>query len=172
MKKAKSIEIRLFFTFSMDAFDFTLYNYKYKIKKGRKAMKQTNQALTKDIEKVDVTKEMKEKCFRKTKGYEGTLGKVEKEGSLYIITFAEGYTAFCQKQRKARKVTEVIWYSKIAKEEKEQKKKLEDYIEEFKKNGILFDGKTIPEFIDTKESFRARKKAEEKLTQNHTKKSL
>lgn len=115
-------------------------------------MKQTNQTLIKDIEKVDVTKEMKEKCFRKTKGHECTLGKVEKEGNLYIITFAEGYTAFYQKQRKARKVTEVIWYSKIAKEEKEQKKKLEDYIEEFKKNGILFDGKIIPEFLDTKES--------------------
>ncbi len=135
-------------------------------------MKQQNQALTKDIEKVDVTKEMKEKCFRKTKGYESTLGKVEKEGSLYYITFAEGYTAFCEKQRKARKVTEVIWYSKIAKEEKDQNKKLEDYIKEFKKNGIIFDGKTIPEFIDTQESLQARRKAEEKLTRNHTKREF
>ena len=67
--------------------------------------------LTKDNEKVDVTKEMKERCFRKIKGYENTLGKVEKEGSIYYITFAEGYTAFCQKERKARKITEVLWYS-------------------------------------------------------------
>lgn len=135
-------------------------------------MKQTNQTITKDIEKVDVTKEMKEKCFRKTKGYENTLGKVEKQGNLYFITFAEGYTAFCQKQRKARKVTEVIWYSKIAKEEKDQNKKLDDYIEEFKKNGILFDGKTIPEFIDTKESLKARQREKSKLEKTHTKREF
>ena len=36
-------------------------------------MKQTNQTLTKNIEIIDVTKEMKAKCFRKTKGYEDTL---------------------------------------------------------------------------------------------------
>ena len=125
-------------------------------------MKQENQALTKDIEREDVTKEMKEKCFRKTKGYENTLEKVEKEGNLYYITFAEGYTAFLQKERIARKVTEVIWYSKIAKEEKDQNKKLEDYINEFKANKILFDGKTTPEFIDTEKSLKARKKAEQK----------
>ncbi len=125
-------------------------------------MKQTNQALTKEIEKVDVTKEMKEKCFRKTKGYENTLGKVEKQGNLYFITFAEGYTAFCEKERKARKVTEVIWYSKIAKEEKDQNKKLEDYIKEFKENKIIFDGKTIPEFIDTEKSLKTRQREETK----------
>lgn len=125
-------------------------------------MKQTNQALTKELEKVDVTKEMKEKCFRKTKGYENTLGKVEKQGNLYFITFAEGYTAFCEKERKARKVTEVIWYSKIAKEEKDQNKKLEDYIKEFKENKIIFDGKTIPEFIDTEKSLKTRQREETK----------
>lgn len=125
-------------------------------------MKQTNQALTKKLEKVDVTKEMKEKCFRKTKGYENTLGKVEKQGNLYFITFAEGYTAFCEKERKARKVTEVIWYSKIAKEEKDQNKKLEDYIKEFKENKIIFDGKTIPEFIDTEKSLKTRQREETK----------
>ena len=36
-------------------------------------MKQTNQAITKDIERVDVTKEIK--------GYETTIEKVEKEGN-------------------------------------------------------------------------------------------
>lgn len=116
--------------------------------------------LTKDNEKVDVTKEMKERCFRKIKGYENTLGKVEKEGSIYYITFAEGYTAFGQKERKARKITEVLWYSKIAMEEKEQNKKLEDYLKEFKENGIAFDGKTIPEFIDTIKDVKARKEKE------------
>ena len=125
-------------------------------------MKQENQALTKDIQREDVTKEIKQKCYSKTKGYEQAIEKVEKEGNLYYITFAEGYTAFLQKERKARKFTEIKWYLKIAKEEKEQNKKLEDYINEFKANKILFDGKTIPEFIDTEKSLKARKKAEQK----------
>ena len=60
-------------------------------------MEEKNHLLTKELERIDVTKEMKEKCFRKTKGYEDTLGKVEKEGTIYYITFAEGYTAFGQK---------------------------------------------------------------------------
>ena len=117
---------------------------------------------TKELERIDVTKEMKEKCYKKTKGYEETIGKVEKEGNLYYITFSKDYTAFGQKQRKARKVTEVLWYSKVAKEEKEQNKKLEDYIKEFQENGIAFDGKTIPEFIDTKKDLAKKKKMEVK----------
>ena len=127
--------------------------------------------LTKDNKRIDVTKEMKEKCFRKTKGYEDTLEKVEKEDNMYYITFAEGFSALLQKERKARKITEVMWYSKIAKEEKEQNKRLEDYIKEFKENGIIFDGKTIPEFIDTKESIKTRKVDEmERSPKNETKK--
>lgn len=51
-----------------------------------------------------------------------------------------------------------MWYSRIAKEEKEQNKKVEDYIKEFKENGIIFDGKTIPEFIDTEKSLKARQR--------------
>lgn len=121
-------------------------------------MNQTNQAITKDFERIDVTKEIKEKCYSKTKNYEITIEKVEKEGSLYFITFAKDYTAFGQKERKARKITEVMWYSRIAKEEKEQNKKIEDYIKEFKENGILFDGKNIPEFIDTEKSLKARQR--------------
>ena len=121
-----------------------------------------NVLYTKELERIDVTKEMKEKCYKKTKGYEETIGKVEKEGSLYYITFSKDYTAFGQKQRKARKVTEVLWYSKVAKEEKEQNKKLEDYIKEFQENGIAFDGKTIPEFIDTKKDLAKKKKLEVK----------
>ena len=117
---------------------------------------------TKELERIDVTKEMKEKCYKKTKGYEETIGKVEKEGNLYYITFSKDYTAFGQKQRKARKVTEVLWYSRIAKEEKEQNKKLEDYIKEFQENGNAFDGRTIPEFIDTKKDLAKKKKLEVK----------
>ena len=133
-------------------------------------MKQ-NVLYTKDIEKVDVTKEMKNKCFKKTKGYENTIGKVEKEGTIYYITFAEGYTAFGQKERKARKVTEVMWYSKIATEEKEKGFNLESTLKEFKDNGIIFDGKTIPEFIDTEKSLKARELEKiKRSTKNETKK--
>lgn len=124
-------------------------------------MKQ-NVLSTKELERIDVTKEMKEKCYKKTKGYEETIGKVEKEGNLYYITFSKDYTAFGQKERKARKVTEVLWYSKIAKEEKEQNKTITDYIKEFKENGIAFDGKTIPEFIDTEKDLEKKKKLEVK----------
>ena len=124
-------------------------------------MKQ-NVLSTKELERIDVTKEMKEKCYKKTKGYEETIGKVEKEGNLYYITFSKDYTAFGQKERKARKVTEVLWYSKIAKEEKKQNKTITDYIKEFKENGIAFDGKTIPEFIDTEKDLEKKKKLEVK----------
>ncbi len=124
-------------------------------------MKQ-NVLSTKELERIDVTEEMKEKCYKKTKGYEETIGKVEKEGNLYYITFSKDYTAFGQKERKARKVTEVLWYSKIAKEEKEQNKTITDYIKEFKENGIAFDGKTIPEFIDTEKDLEKKKKLEVK----------
>ena len=133
-------------------------------------MKQ-NVLYTKDIEKVDVTKEMKNKCFKKTKGYENTIGKVEKEGTIYYITFAEGYTAFGQKERKARKVTEVMWYSKIATEEKKKGFNLESTLKEFKDNGIIFDGKTIPEFIDTVKSLKTRELEKiKRSTKDETKK--
>ena len=112
-------------------------------------MKRTNQTLTKEIEREDVTNEVKQKCYKKTKGYENSIEKVEKEGSLYFITFSKGYTAFGQNQRKARKIAEVQWYSRIATEEKENGFNLTETLKAFKENGILFDGKTIPEFIDT-----------------------
>lgn len=121
-------------------------------------MKKTNQTLTKDTEIIDVTEEMKKRCYKKTKGYEDTIEKVEKKGSYYFITFSKDYTAFCEKERIARSVSEVQWFSRIAKEEKELNKTLNDYIKEFKENGIIFDGKTIPEFIDTEKSLKARQR--------------
>ena len=121
-------------------------------------MKKANQTLTKDTEIIDVTEEMKKRCYKKTKGYEDTIEKVEKKGSYYFITFSKDYTAFCEKERIARSVSEVQWFSRIAKEEKELNKTLNDYIKEFKENGIIFDGKTIPEFIDTEESLKARQR--------------
>lgn len=121
-------------------------------------MKKANQTLTKDTEIIDVTEEMKKRCYKKTKGYEDTIEKVEKKGSYYFITFSKDYTAFCEKERIARSVSEVQWFSRIAKEEKELNKTLNDYIKEFKENGIIFDGKTIPEFIDTEKSLKARQR--------------
>lgn len=113
---------------------------------------------TKKLQRIDVTKEMKEKCYKKTKGYEDTIEKVEKEDNLYFITFSKDYTAFGQKQRIARRITEVLWYSRLAKEEKDKNKKIEDYIKEFQENEIVFDGKNIPEFIDTKKDLEKKKK--------------
>lgn len=121
-------------------------------------MKKINQTLTKDTEIIDVTEEMKKRCYKKTKGYEDTIEKVEKKGSYYFITFSKDYTAFCEKERIARSVSEVQWFSRIAKEEKELNKTLNDYIKEFKENEIIFDGKTIPEFIDTEKSLKARQR--------------
>lgn len=119
-----------------------------------------NSLLTKDIEKLDVTTEMKEKCFSKSKHYEKSIKKVTKEGTIYVIEFAEGYSAFTEKTRKARRIGELQWYSKIATEEKNNGYDLKHYIEEFKQNNIVFNGKDIPEFIDTKKDLAKKQKQE------------
>ncbi len=121
-----------------------------------------NSLLTKDIEKLDVTEEMKNRCFSKTKHYEKSIKKVTKEGNIYVIEFAEGYTAFTKKIRKARKIGELKWYSQIATEEKTNGYDLNHYIEEFKQNNIVFNGKDIPEFIDTKKDLAKKQKQEVK----------
>ncbi len=108
-----------------------------------------SELLTNEEEKIDVTNDVKGKCYSKAKGYENAIEKVEKAEGIYFITFAKGYTAFGEKSRKARKLTEVKWYSRIATEEKESGFNLTETLKNFKENGILFDGKTIPEFIDT-----------------------
>ena len=53
-------------------------------------------------------------------------------------------------------------FTVFANEEKENGYDLKHYIEEFKKNKIAFDGKNIPEFIDTIEDVKARKQKEQK----------
>lgn len=54
-----------------------------------------------------------------------------------------------KKTRKARRIGELQWYSKIATEEKNNGYELNHYIKEFKQNNIIFNGTDIPEFIDT-----------------------
>lgn len=113
------------------------------------------------ITKEDVTQEMVDRCFSKVKGYEKSIKKVVKEGKEYVITFNEGYTAFLSNVRKARTIGEVVWLSRIATDEKANGYDLKHYIEEFKQNNIAFDGKTIPEYIDTIEQVEKRKAKEE-----------
>ena len=127
-------------------------------------MEQKNHLLTKEDEKIDVTKEIRERCYSKIKHYEEAIKRVTKDGTIYIIEFADGYTAFTQKIRKARRIGELQWYLKIANEEKANGYDLKHYIEEFKKNKIAFDGKNIPEFIDTEKQVKAQenKKLKEK----------
>lgn len=112
------------------------------------------------ITKEDVTQEMVDRCFSKVKGYEKSIKKVIKEGKEYVITFNEGYTAFLSNVRKARTIGEVVWLSRIATDEKANGYDLKHYIEEFKQNNIAFDGKTIPEYIDTIEQVEKRKAKE------------
>ena len=118
-----------------------------------KELNEKNANLTKE----DVTQEMIDRCYSKVKGYEKSIKSVVKEGKIYNITFNDGYTAFLSKTRKARTIGEVVWLSKIATDEKANGYDLAHYIEEFKQNKIAFDGKTIPEFIDTIEQVEKRK---------------
>lgn len=121
------------------------------------------------ITKEDVTQEMVDRCFSKVKGYEKSIKKVIKEGKEYVITFNEGYTAFLSNVRKARTIGEVVWLSRIATDEKANGYDLKHYIEEFKQNNIAFDGKTIPEYIDTIEQVEKRKAKEEAQKAKETK---
>ena len=121
------------------------------------------------ITKEDVTQEMVDRCFSKVKGYEKSIKKVIKEGKEYVITFNEGYTAFLSNVRKARTIGEVVWLSRIATDEKANGYDLKHYIEEFKQNNIAFDGKTIPEYIDTIEQVEKRKAKEEAQKVKETK---
>lgn len=96
------------------------------------------------------------------KSYQETIKRVMQNGRLYQVELADGYTAFLENTRLARRVPEIGFIARIAKEEKEGNKTLNDYIKEFKQNGISFDGKTIPQFIDTIEDVKARQEKEAK----------
>lgn len=113
-------------------------------------MKQNqNHLLTKDEVTIDVTKEI---IPRLAKKYMNAIAKVTKDGSIYEITFAEGYTIFGQTKRKAKNIFGIMWYSRIATEEKDEGKfDFDKWTKFFTENKIVWDGKNIPEYILTKE---------------------
>lgn len=100
------------------------------------------------------------------KKYRDAVKSIKDDGKLYLVELNKGYTAFGQSSRYARTLPEVGFIARIATEELPQEdgkqKGYTDYVKEFKENGIAFDGKTIPTFIDTKEKVEkeATKKAE------------
>ena len=122
--------------------------------------KKQNHLLTKDETTKNVTKDILPRISKK---YMDSISKVTKEGSVYEITFAEGYTIFGQKTRKCRNIPGIMWYSKIATEEKEEGKfNFEKWKNYFIENKVVWDGKNIPEYIETKQQIKARKEKEAK----------
>lgn len=96
------------------------------------------------------------------KKYRDAVKSIKDDGRIYLVELNKDYTAFGQTKRYARSLPEVGFIARIATEEKELGKGYSDYVKEFKENGINFDGKTIPTFIDTVEKVKAQeaKKAE------------
>lgn len=120
-----------------------------------------NKAFTNEENKKNVTKDVLPRLAKK---YMDSISRVTKEGSVYEITFAEGYTIFNQKTRRARNIPGIMWYSRIASEEKaEGKFNFEKWATYFTENKVVWNGKDIPEFIETKEQIKARKEKEKQL---------
>ena len=117
-------------------------------------MKQNqNHLLTKEETRIDVTNENIRKLAKK---YRRAIKKIEKVGSEYEITFADGYTIFNQTKRKSKNILGIMWYSRIATEEKEEGKfNFEKWKKNFEENHIVWDGKNIPEYILTEKQVKA-----------------
>ena len=130
-------------------------------------MKKAN-LLTKDIEKIDVTKDdnkidiettikgediTKYVLPRLSKKYVASIKKVIKDGRSYIIIFNEDYTVFQQSSRKCKDIFGVMWYSKMATEEKQKGYSFEYWKKWLDKEKIVWDGKNIPEYLWTKEQY-------------------
>ena len=111
---------------------------------------------TKEVTMVDVTKEVLPRLAKK---YVNAIAKVIKTGSEYEITFANGYTIFGQTSRKVKNIPGIMWYSRIATEEKEAGKcDMEMWTKFFNENKIVWDGKNVPEYILTQEQIDGKKK--------------
>lgn len=119
---------------------------------------------TKEIK--DVTKEV---IDRVGKSYQGAIKKITQEGRIYTVELNDGYTCYTEKVRKARRVPEIGFIARVATEQKGDNKKAEDYLKEFKQNGIWFEGNKIPEFIDTVEDVKARELKAKEETKKDTK---
>ncbi len=135
---------------------------------------------TKDIEvKVDITKEdnkidvtevvIKKEDFTKyvlprlSKKYVASIKQVFKEGRNYTIIFNEDYTAFQQSSRKCKDIFGVMWYAKIATEEKQKGYSFEYWKKWLDKEKIIWDGKNIPEYLWTKEQYKKYNVKEDKI---------
>ena len=124
---------------------------------------------TKEV-KVEVKEVTKEIIDRIGKSYQGAIKKITQEGRIYTVELNDGYTCYNEKSRKARRVPEIGFIARIATEQKGNEKSNEEYLKEFKANGIWSDGKSIPEFIDTVEDVKAREeKAKENKSTEETK---
>lgn len=122
---------------------------------------------TKEVEVKDVTKEVLPRLAKK---YAAAIAKVMKEGSTYTITFAEGYTIFGQTERKCKNIPGIMWYSRIATEEKEEGKfDMAKWTKYFTENKVVWDGKTIPEYIETEDQVKAREERKTKAPKAETK---
>lgn len=119
-------------------------------------MKELNtnaQTKEKKVEVKDVTKEI---IDRVGKTYQPSIKKITQEGRIYTVELNDGYTCYNQKSRKARRVPEIGFIARVSTEQKGNEKPDEEYLKEFKQNGIWFEGNKIPEFIDTVEDVKAR----------------
>lgn len=115
----------------------------------------TKNAKTKEV-KVEVKDVTKEVIDRVGKSYQAAIKKITQEGRIYTVELNDGYTCYTEKVRKARRVPEIGFIARVATEQKDEKKTVEEYLKEFKANGIWSDGKTIPEFIDTVEDVKTK----------------
>lgn len=123
---------------------------------------------TKDMKKIENTKEIDDKKSevipkgedytqyvlpRIPKSHINTIKKVYKNGRNYTIIFNDGFTAFNQSIRKCKDIFGVMWYAKIASEEKQKGFSFEYWKKWLDKEKIVWDGKNIPEYLWTKEQY-------------------
>lgn len=119
-------------------------------------MEKLNKENAKQTKEITVREVTKEVIDRVGKSYQGAIKKITQEGRIYTVELNDGYTVYNEKVRKARRVPEIGFIARVATEQKGNEKTNEEYLKEFKANGIWSDGKTIPEFIDTIEDVKAR----------------
>lgn len=91
---------------------------------------------------------------RLAKTYASSVKKVLKEGRDYTVIFHDGYTAFEQTSRKCKDIPGIMWYSKIAYQEKNKGYDKTEWTKWLNDHKIVWDGKNIPEFIWTADQYK------------------